>query len=166
MQNHILKAVNQTKSSIGEISFNPWPALISYALVVILSLYLYSVVNFRINSQATEPSFSGAHGHLGDIWISVTPTDEGLKVVTDEKSLLSINFKSDPESKILYDYLYLRLQKLSFSAGLEKRTFLDSTFLTLSLDRSLRFYQLAPLIKIIASLGISNYSLEYINTHE
>ena len=113
----------------------------------------------HLNASAHEPS---------SIWLAVNIHKGKLVVMGKNKRSFLFELKGIRANKMnpLKEYLEEKMLEVARGGVLQKRVSSPSTRVTLSIDRTIRYRHVIPIIDVIADLGFSNYSFEVRKTPE
>ena len=146
----------------------PYPAMISFALIVILTGHLLPGLNPRLGSRAEIIEFYGKSERAGAIWLGVLMAKDRIYVRTAERSTFSWSAKSDrmKDLQAFTRYLKDRAKKEALSSGLSLEGHLTRTTVVLAVDQRLKYVHIRPIIMALAEAGISHYAFETIMKKE
>lgn len=140
----------------------PAPALISFALVLLLIGHLLVNINPRLGNSAEILSFPSKPQKEGSIWISIFEKDSEITVVTYDRKVF--NWPADTQTleplEDFRQYLHQTTNELSAQAAISKFISRTQTQIVMAVDQKLRYFHIRPLIHILADVGIDSYAFE------
>lgn len=140
----------------------PAPALISFALALILSGQLLPNLNPRLGSRANILNFQAEREKEGAIWLGIYPLNNHLILTTSDKKVfkLPLVIKDSNELREFREYLLDLLNKETVKLALNLDPNPIRLTAVLAVDEKLNFAHIRPLIYLLASVGISKYGFE------
>lgn len=140
----------------------PYPALISVALVYILSGHILPGINPRLGSMANVLSFKAKRQNEGSIWIGAYPDKGQIVIQTGDRHNFRwpLNTRSEKDISAFILYLKERVKKESVATGLSLQTSLTKISAVLAIDQRLNYGQIQPIITALAQAKISRYGFE------
>lgn len=147
------------------VDWFPFPAIISFFLIFILSEFLVFDLNYRLLSKAEVLAFPSESEYEGSIWISLSSYEDNLLITTDDKKVFywPIN-SSDPDSKdttkIFIEYLKTRKNEVLQTIGLSNLALSNQLMVVIAADQKLRFIHIRPILYALGEAGINQYAFE------
>jgi biopolymer transport protein ExbD len=143
-------------------SYLVYTVFISFGLAILISFKTLSLLNPRVGLQAQPPLYQAQSLKEGAIWLSLSASDRKLFIRTEDQQSIEVDLGEEGENQFESLQLYLNneVEKKIESAVLMGELKRSSLFAILSVDRTLRFEAVAPVIEVLAKAGISNYGFE------
>lgn len=140
----------------------------AFGLALVISFQTLSLLNPRTGMHVQPPLYQAQSQKEGAIWLALTADERVLRVRTEDKHQIEIDLASEEEDKFkaLSEYLTSEVEKKIESIVLQGEFKRASLFAILSVDRTLRFEAVAPVIQVLAEAGISNYGFETLRVSE
>ncbi len=157
--------INQMKKRLRKLPlWFPYPALISFGLIMVLTGYTIPNLNtyFGHPSNLIEQDMVDGIAPEGSIWFSVSVRDHNLVISTFNRKV----FKWDRKIKNIevmsdfIDFLKDEIKARTLQAALAAGIGQHEVTATIATDRGLKFLHIRPIINALAAAGISNYSFE------
>lgn len=152
----------------------PFPMLLSFALVLLLTGHALIGTNPRMGNPASIVTFAAESRRDSPIWLSVTPIGDEIVVTTgDRKVFRWPQDKADGKAlEPLRAYLKRAAAREVESAALVKAAAAHQTTAVIAADQRLKYLHVRPLLYAFAEAGIARYAFETLNpqlaqdTHE
>ena len=142
--------------------FQALPLFIPFLAVVVLSLFTSLELNRKLFSNARPVEGAGTLAEEKEVWLSVGIRNNMVVVATPEGESFSwpISGPNKGELALLESYLSQRARKLV--ADSVRRGLLDrhQNVAALSVDQSLTYQHVRPIIYALAGAGFSRYGFE------
>lgn len=151
------------RERLGEnLHWFPFPMLISFGLVLVLTGHILFGTNPRAGNPADIISFPSEARKDAAIWISVTPIDDQIVVTTSDRKVFRWpqQVRSVDQLKPFLDYLKLRVADEVEAAGLAGRALKTQASAVIAADQRLKYLHVRPIVYAFAQAGISQYAFE------
>lgn len=158
-----VQSVLRLKERLGEAAqWYPFPAMIGFALVMILGGHLLTDLNPRLGARVDVIPFDAPRHQDGGIWLGVYASGGQLNIVTSDRRRFSWSLSDNQvtASQELTDYLKQRTYKEAYSTALKMQTNMTQTTAVIAVDQTLKYAHLQPVIYALAQAGISQYGFE------
>ena len=143
------------------LTWYPYPALISFGLVMILIGHLIPGLNPRLGSRANVIEFPAARVSDSVLWLGVFAENDRVVLTTSDRMRFDWPLVATAaDLKQFSNYLDQRRRKEALAAGLAHATTFDKTMVVLSLDQRLKYVHIRPILNALAAAGISKYGFE------
>ena len=143
----------------------PFPALISFILVTLLTAYVTLTTARRLGHPAALLTFPSDRDHIGGIWFSVTPIGEEIFIATSDRKVF--HWPQNTRDLVPLDQFIEWLKDASHlqieAAALLKRSDSNQVLAVIAADQTLKYTHLRPIIYALAKAGISRYAFETID---
>lgn len=161
-RNWAISAANIKDRLQEPIWWFPYPALISFGLVLTLTAHVVSGTNPRMGNPADIISFPAPARKDSAIWLSATPIDDKIVVTTSDRRIFRWSQKLQNVSEVepLVRYLKERVAAEITSAALMGRAFTTQTSAVIASDQRLKYLHIRPLLYALAEAGIAQYAFE------
>jgi len=140
----------------------PFPLLISFAVVLLLTAHVVFGTNPRMGNPANVMTFPSQPRHDSDIWMSVSPSGHDIVVTTSDRRVF--RWRQDVANVAglapFVSYLKSRAADEVRAAALLKHAFRSQTSAVIAVDQSLKFLHVRPILYALAAAGISQYAFE------
>ncbi len=140
----------------------PYPAFLSFGLIVLFIGHLLLGINPRFGNPSDVMVFDAKPGNDNSIWFTLTHKDDKLAIATGNKKVFFVPLKnpSIDDFKAFNAYLDNEIRNITLSAGLAKKITLSQSSVVLSVDQSLTYSHIRPVLYALAKSGISTYGFE------
>jgi hypothetical protein len=155
-------SLQRTRDRLGEpLTWYPYPAMISFGLVMVLVGQLIPGLNPRRGSRADVIELSAPRSNDGMIWIGVFSENDRIVVTTSDRKRFSWPVAHTLEDLLPFsNYLRSRVRKESRAAGLANHTTFDRTSVVISVDQRLKYIHISPILIVLAQNGVAKYGFE------
>lgn len=143
-------------------SLFPYPALISFALVLWLTGFILPKINPRTGQIASSVQLNASEQTEGMIWFAVKIIDNETVVQTHDNRIFrwSRTSLTREDLKPFRQYLKEQVRKRIFLSALAKNARLAEITAVISADQNLRYIHLKPIINALAEAKITRYGFE------
>ena len=144
------------------VNFYPYPALISFLLVIVLGGHLLPDLNPRLGSKVDVIRFKTTVQHDGGIWIGIFIENEEIHLVTSDRRKFSWPVDTFSRSNLteFIKYLRERTKKESLATAIKLETNVTKTRAVLAVDQDLKFIHIRPVLHALAAAKITRYGFE------
>ncbi len=154
---------NQKKEDINQR--DAWlflPALFIVFATTLLSIDLLWSINKRVGNTTTIIQSKGSTYKDAAIWLAINRRKDKIIVTGESKKsfALPLTIDSLEDLKPLKNYIEEIKYKVSRSTVLQRRAPKSASRVSLSVDRSLQYKHITPILHLIARSGFSKYSFE------
>jgi hypothetical protein len=140
----------------------PFPLLISFMLVLLLTSHVLFGTNPRTGQPADVLSFPAKPARDSAIWFSVTPIGGDVVVATNQREVF--RWRQDAHDlaplKDFVAYLRRRVETEVEAAVLQKAAGENQANVVIAADQRLKFLHMRPILHALAEAGIAHYSFE------
>ncbi len=149
-------------------SWYPFPCLISFFLVLLLTAHVVLSTNPRAGHGASVLPLSGEEAEDSVIWFSVTSEEGKITVADNNRRIFSWSEEVQTIESLDAFVLHLkaRVNEEIKSAALSKRIYQSQKRVVLAVDQKLKYRHFRPILYALAEAGISNYGFETINLYD
>lgn len=140
----------------------PFPLLISFSLVLLLTAHVLFGTNPRAGNPADIIAFPATAQKDSSLWLSVTPIDKDIVVTTGDRKVFRWrqDVRGMKELQPLIVYLKARAASEIESAVLKGEASVAQTQAVIAADQRLKYLHVRPIIYALAAAGISQYAFE------
>jgi hypothetical protein len=140
----------------------PFPLVISFALVMILTAHVMFGTNPRAGNPANIIAFPSDTQKDSALWLSVTPVGKEIVVTTSDRRVFRWpqDVRGMQPLAPLVAYLKERAQEEIRSAVIAGRVLKTQTQAVIAADQRLKYLHIRPIIHALAAAGISQYAFE------
>lgn len=140
----------------------PFPLIISFALVLLLTAHVFGGTNPRMGNPATVVSFPADLRRDSAIWLSVTPIDGEIVVTTGDRKVFRYpqDIADLEPLKKLRAYLKEAVRREVEGAALGSEAYQHQTSVVIAADQRLKYLHVRPILYALAEAGISQYAFE------
>ena len=149
-------------------SWYPFPCLISFFLVLLLTAHVVLSTSLRAGHAASVLPLAAEEAEDSVIWLSVTSEDGKITVADNYRRVFSWSEEIQTIASLDAFVLHLkgRANEEIKSAALSKRIYQSQKRVVLAVDQKLKYRHFRPILYALAEAGISNYGFETINLYE
>ncbi|MCX6119378.1 MAG: hypothetical protein NT027_17705 [Proteobacteria bacterium] len=149
----------------GSNTFPITTLFIPVGFISLLMIFVALETNKRIKSLATPLILSGEPTTSPAMWFSIAPHEKGLAISSSDGAHFFIESQSQngaPQNqfKEFEEHLRSRTKQVLGDVVLANRMDSNSAFVVLSVDESLTYAHVRPVIYALANAGISKYGFE------
>ena len=158
-----VKAIVDFKERLSEpVYWYPYPALIGFALVTILSGHLLTYLNPRLGTSIEVIPLEAPRFNTGEIWLGIKLVGDNLLITTSDRQVFKWKNKilEKSDMKDLISYLHNRTRLQAHSSGLKMRTLESDITAVIALDKNVSYAHLSPILYALAEAKISKYGFE------
>lgn len=158
-----IKAITEFKERLAEpILWYPYPALIAFALVTILSGHLLTYLNPRLGTSVEVIPLEAPRLILGDIWLGIKLNGDVLEIMTTDRHIFRWKNKSleRKDMSALIDYLKEKTRHQAHRAGLKMKAMESEIRAIIAIDKNVSYAHLNPVLYALAEAKISKYGFE------
>lgn len=153
----------QVKNRLREpIWWFPYPLLISFGLVTLLTSHSLFGTNPRVGNPADIIVFPGETQKDSALWMSVTPIGEDVVVTTGNRVIF--RWRQDiKDLKPLEPFIVHLKQQVAEeieTAVITQEARVSQATAVIAADQSLKYLHIRPIIHALAEAGISRYAFE------
>ena len=143
-------------------SWFPFPAFISFGLVVLFTGHLLIGLNPRTGSPANVLEYPAPNQHEGAIWMSVSIRGSKIVITTFDRKVFTLPRENivDADLEQFDQYLKKAVRELTISTGLSKYLSDTRSRAILAVDQNLNYYHLRPIIRALGRAGMNQYGFE------
>lgn len=149
-------------------SWYPFPCLISFFLVLLLTAHVVLSTNPRAGHGAAVLPLAAEESEDSVIWLSVTAENGTITVADNERRVFT--WSEDVQTIESLDAFVAHLKKRAAeeikSAALSKRIYQSQKRVVLAVDQKLKYRHFRPILYALAEAGFSNYGFETINLYD
>jgi len=158
----VLAILNMKERLNEPLYWYPFPAMIGFALVLILGGHLLTDLNPRLGARVDVIPFEATRHEDGGIWLGIYQKNQRIHVVTADRRKFSWPIEANVAQDIepLITYLKKRVQKEVYGTALKMEPNLTKTTAVIAVDQHLRYGHLRPIIYALAEARISRYGFE------
>lgn len=140
----------------------PFPLLISFGLVLLLTAHIVFGTNPRAGSPADVIPLPAKAQQDSALWFSVTPIDDDIVVTTGDRKVFRWpqDVRGMKELQPFVAFLKQRAADEITSAVLAGQVRLSQSQAVIAADQRLRFVHIRPILYALAEAGISLYAFE------
>jgi hypothetical protein len=142
-------------------TWNATYALLPMGLISVLLIFTSLETNKRIRSSAKPINLVGIESFESKLWFSIAPSKEGIRITTRDGDLFEIENSDQKLTSEKFEAHVRQASKKSLvDIALANRMTNHSTFVVLSVDETLTYYHVRPVVYALANAGITNYGFE------
>lgn len=144
------------------LQWYPFPSMIGFMLVMILSGHLLTDLNPRLGARVDVVPLHAPRHQDGGIWLGVYELNGWINVVTSDRKKFQWQAKSSSEKEIepLIKYLKKSVNHEALSMALKLESSLTRTTAVVAVDQKLKYIHLKPILSALAAAKISRYGFE------
>tara|TARA_B100000902_G_scaffold278062_1_gene263887 strand:+ start:82 stop:615 length:534 start_codon:yes stop_codon:yes gene_type:complete len=157
------EALLDVKERLREpIGWYPFPALIAFGLVLILSGHLIPGLNPRLGSRANTINMEAPLEKEGSIWFGIYQDKGDIIVMTSDRKRFRWpkNTTSSKDIRPFTRYLKNRVARDSLRMSLRMEANLTQVTAVLAIDEKLKYIHLTPILYALAEARINKYGFE------
>ncbi len=149
-------------------SWYPFPCLISFFLVLLLTAHVVLSTNPRAGHAAAVLPLAAEETEDSVIWLSVTADNGKITVADNERRVFSWpeDVQTIESLSAFVTHLKDRAEIEIKAAALSKRIYQSQKRVILAVDQKLKYRHFRPILYALAEAGFSNYGFETINLYE
>jgi biopolymer transport protein ExbD len=149
-------------------SWYPFPCLISFFLVLLLTAHVVLNTNPRAGHAAAVLPLAAEETEDSVIWLSLTSEDGKIIVADNYRRVFSWSeeVQTIESLEAFVTHLKTRVNDEKKAAALSKRIYQSQSRVILAVDQKLKYRHFRPILYALAEAGISNYGFETINLHD
>lgn len=146
----------------AEVPFQTWLLFIPFLAVLVLTIYTSLQVNRKLFSLGRPIEMDGAAVADKEIWLSVGIRNDLIVIATPEGQSFSwpISGPDNAQLALLQDYLTERARYLVSDSVRRGQLSGNHNSAALSVDQSLTYQHVRPIIYALAGAGFSRYGFE------
>ena len=155
--------IQRTKERLEEaVKWYPFPAMIGFMLVMILSGHLLVDLNPRLGAKVDVIPLGDERYPDGGIWLGVYEERDRIHVVTTDRSHFSWAKSGADDSSInqLIQYLKVQALKEAEASILKMQVNRISSAAVIAVDQRLKYSHIQPVIHALGQANISSYGFE------
>ena len=133
--------------------------LLPTGLVCLLLIFVSLETNQRIRTQTTPVELEGVPAKTATLWFSVAPAEGGIFISGNNGDTFLVE-NGGNGLQAFEKHLQGQKQKVIADVALANRMDADSSMVILSLDESLTYAHIRPIIYVLGKVGISRYGFE------
>lgn len=151
-----------------ESSWTFLPPLFVAFLTMLLSIDILWSINSRVGNTTTIIQSKGSQYKDAALWLAINRDRNQLVVTGGEKQIfvLPLDVNSINDLEPLKKYIEETKYKVSRSTVLQRRAPRAVARVALSVDTSIQYKHITPILHLIAQSGFSQYSFEVRKTHD
>ena len=140
----------------------PYPALFSFALVILLNGQILISLNPRLGNPATPSVLKGEQSYEGAIWMSVSYAKSTIIVTTYDRKIFTWPeaITDLGEMKAFVSYLESKRDNIAHFTSMQKSISVPESTVVLAVDHALKYAHIKPILYTLARLGFANYAFE------
>lgn len=144
------------------LDWYPFPLIVSFALVLLLTGHILFGPNPRAGNPADIITFPAQPIKDSAIWMSVTPIGDDIVVTTGRRKVFRWKqaVRNLTDLKPFIHHLKELAQGEIESAALAKRAQPTQMLAVIAADQRLRYLHIRPIIYALAEAGIAQYAFE------
>ena len=152
----------------GQVSWFPFPALISFVLALLFIGHLLVNINPRLGNPAVILKMDSPLEKEGSLWLSITEKDERIYVTTFDRKVFfwPANTQDVKPLSAFKTYLKATSTELSAQAAVSKYISKSQTRVVMAVDQRIRYFHIRPILHILAEVGLDSYAFETLVTGE
>jgi biopolymer transport protein ExbD len=149
-------------------SWYPFPCLISFFLVLLLTAHVVLSTNPRIGHASAVLPLAAEETEDSVIWLSVTAEDGKISVADNERRVFT--WSEDVQTIEALDAFVFHLKNRAAeeikAAALSKSIYQSQKRVVLAVDQKLKYRHFRPILYALAEAGFANYGFETINLYD
>lgn len=160
---HWASRCEQVKIRLREpIWWFPYPLIISFALVMLLTAHSLFGTNPRVGNPADIIVFPSETMADSPLWMSVTPIGDEIVVTTGKRDVFRWpqDVKDLEALQPFIAHLKVRAAEEVEAAVLAQKVETSQTTAVIAADQRLKYLHIRPIIHALALAGISRYAFE------
>ncbi len=140
----------------------PYPIMIPFGLMLAIYGVVLGTFHFRGGMPSQPIHLEGEATSESSLWFSLSAKGEDLLIVSRDRQTMTVPLALKgmevlhPFSRMIEE----ELEKVIESAAVSRKVYSDEISVIFSVDESLRYAHLQPLIQVLANQGITNYAFE------
>jgi hypothetical protein len=152
----------QSERLKAEVPFQTWLLFIPFLAVVVLTVYTSVQMNGKLFSMGRPVEMDGAPVADKEIWLSIGIRNDLIVIATPEGKFFSwpISGPDTAQLALLQDYLTERARYLVSDSVRRGQLSGNHNSAALSVDQSLTYQHVRPIIYALAGAGFSRYGFE------
>jgi len=165
----VYRAMMAAKQRLRESSsWYPFPCLISFFLVLLLTAHVVLSTNPRAGHAASVLPLVADEAEDSVIWLSVTSENGQITVADNYRQVFSWSEEVQTIQSLdaFVRHLKSRVADEIKSAALSKRIYQSQKQVIIAIDQQLKYRHFRPILYALAEAGISNYGFETVNLYD
>ena len=140
----------------------PYPALLAFGLVLMLSCHLLNIVNHRVGQPANLINLPARAENEGSLYMSLRIYHDQLYVRMGDQSVFMFpqRITSVDDLSELRQYLQQWSERTIVKAAIANAIEESMLHVVIAADQRLKYLHVRPIINLLAEVGITNYSFE------
>ncbi len=147
---------------LAPLAWYPFPALISFFLVLLLTAHVIFGTSARLGTPADVITFPSETEKDAAIWLSVTPIGNEVVVTTADRKVFRWPLEIHDLTPLspFVAYLKASVRKEIEATTLAKAASKHQAMAVIAADQRLKYLHVRPILYAFAAAGIANYAFE------